>query len=280
MPYETIDKVFDQLWEDNGFSICICGGECMLHPERVAYVCKKAKEKHLPTIIGTNGYWWNNKEILQKVKNEIKPTFLRISVDKFHQKFLPVNKLEKLIHYFDDSEIRIFGGTIWRYECESKDRKWFDNSGLIYESMACVMHGNAGLLPRTEELYPGDTVSCEACGIVVAPNGDLYIECEMELFGCKIGSIFDKDCSFKDIILNKFVNYKKPFYTVKEGQHVHDIYDLCRANNDFIFDEKWNDTPGKIDLTTKDRSNIYVKTVAQDNNYFKRIFKCLVPLSN
>ena len=279
MPKETIDKAFSQLWEDNGFSICICGGEAMLHPDQVAYVVKKAKERNLPTILGTNGFWWHNKDFLHKLKYEIKPTFIRLSVDIFHQKFMPFEEIKQLIHYFDDSEIKIFGGTIWRYECSDEDREAFDSLGVIYESMACVMHGNAGALKRTEELPCGSLVQCEACGIVVLPNGDLYMECELEAGGCKVGNIYDANVSFKSIIEN-INKYTRPWYEVKE-HGIHDIYDICRKNNDFIFDEKWNLTAKPKDIEEKKAmTNIYITSVKEDNDYFKEVFTCLEPLKN
>jgi organic radical activating enzyme len=201
MSKEIIDKVFNQLY-DNNFSICVCGGEALLHLEQVDYVVKKANKRGMPTVVGTNGFFWDNKEILDALKYDIKPTYIRLSVDTFHQKFISLDKLEVLIHYFDDSPIKIFGGSILNYECSEQDKEKFDNLGLMYEVMSCVYAGNASLLQRKEKLSPGALVTCEACGIVIDPDGKLFIECEMEIDGCNIGNIYDENISSITLIFS------------------------------------------------------------------------------
>jgi organic radical activating enzyme len=266
MPQRVIDKVIDQL--DSSYFVCICGGECMLHIDQVEYVIRKAQSKRIKTMIGTNGFWWNNEKLLTKIK-ELQPTILRLSVDTFHQQFVSLENIMKLVHYYDSTPILCYAGSILSNECSKEDRQLFDSCGLLYEVMSCVYSGNAQFIQQRERLKPNKLVICEACGVVITPDGSLHCECELEAGGCDIGHI--DTTSFKSIEQN--FNMERPWHLVKQGEDIHDIYELCRANNWHVF-QNWNSKPlPKQYMDLKPLSNAYGHTLREIMGYFSQHFE-------
>jgi hypothetical protein len=263
---ETIDRVFAQIW-DSSFLISICGGETLLYPELVKYICQKAREKHITTLISSNGFYWNDKNLLNYIKNEIMPNYLRLSIDTFHQKFVSIDNLKKIIQFFNQSQLKIFGGSILNFECETGEIENFNSLGLIYEIMSCVNFGAAEHLKKRERLPTNYIVKCECGGITIDPKGDLFVECEMEIDGCHLGSIYDSDCNLRNLF-DKFKG-NLPWYKIQANDNVHDIYDYCQKNKDHIFDPKWrsNLMPKQTDQMM---TNTYIKSVQEGRNYFKK----------
>jgi len=277
MSKNLIDQIINNIYDD-GFCICLCGGEAMLKPDLVEYITIKAHTKKCKVIIGTNGFWYNNKELINLIK-KIKPEYIRLSVDIFHQEFVSLDNLQELINNFEDSEVKIFGGSIYNYECAPGQEEKFNSLKLLQEVTPCVYFGNAHkFLKEKEILKPNQYVFCRGSGIVIFPDGNIFMECEMESHGCFLGNI--KDTKFIDLIPK--LKKSRPFYYIQPGENINNIYEICKRDKHHVLDNKWNmnsiskNQMGNSFLYKAIHSNIYAYSIQEIHDYYDPFYSNIV----
>jgi len=275
MSYEMIDLILDNIY-DKDFFICICGGEALLYPEIVEYIITRSHQIGTPIILGTNGFWYNNKEIIDMIKR-VKPTFIRLSVDKYHQDYVSLDNLQELIDNLEDSEVKIFGGSIYNHECHPGDEEKFDSLKLLQEVTPCVYKGNGEdfLYENREILKSNQYVFCRASGIVIIPNGDIYMECEMETHGCYLGNI--REVKFIDLIPK--LKCGRPYYYINPGERINNIYEICKRDKHHLLDDKWQGSKISFNVMGNSvyekalQSNIYKYTLKEIRDYYDPFYE-------
>lgn len=267
VPIDALDILFKKL-KTNDYLVIISGGECTVALDRVEYIAERCRAASIPFIIGTNGLWIRDKAVRDKMKNEIKPAMIRVSVDIFHQRFVPIDAVYELIDFFEDSPVKIYGGTVWKHECSKEDEEKFDSLKIPIETMPLMSIGRASGV-KQERLKVGEIVSCQSYGINLLNDGTVNSLCDLGAASCKIGSIYDESLDIEahiDRLSKRWTPRKK----IEKSDCYHDIYDYCRTNNVFVCDKKWcNPTI----FETNSHTNIMVRSRKQADIYFSRFYE-------
>lgn len=267
IPIDAIDMLFKKL-KTNDHLVVASGGECTVAIDRVEHIAEKCRAANIPLVIGTNGLWIRDKTIRDKIKNEIKPAMIRVSVDVFHQRFVPIDAIYELIDFFEDSPTKIYGGTVWKYECSKEDAEKFDSLKIPFETMPLVKIGRASGV-KQERLKVGEIISCQSCGINLLNDGTVNSLCDLGAASCKIGTIYDESLDIEAYM--DYLNEKQtPRKKIEEGDCYHDIYDYCRTNNVFVCDKKWCNP--EIAETTS-HTNIMIRSRKQADIYYSRFYE-------
>jgi organic radical activating enzyme len=221
---EIIDKGFD-LIKNYKMVVSILGGEVMLYPENCKYIADKAHEYGHDFRLITNGFFGDDDKLVNFVLDEIKPEILTISVDEFHQEFIPIETIKALIDKcYGKTEIvlescmNVPDNVDFIFDRQPRITELEETLGLqkkkiFYLVDAIVKDGNAidnDLGFTKDKCKPGH---CSACGIVISPHGNISIKCEFNsrpiLPECKawVRNILTDDFNFEDLL--KFINTKR-----------------------------------------------------------------------
>jgi MoaA/NifB/PqqE/SkfB family radical SAM enzyme len=223
MSNEIIDKAFEFI-EQSGekeFAIDIIGGETLLYPELCKKICNTANKRGIITELSTNGWLGNNDKEIDFLINEIKPTFLNVSVDEYHQEFIPVEIVQRFIDkVYDFMPISIdycydsqHGPLSNMTELEiapiiqKKIREIFPDKELYLYMDEIFEIGNAKknkIGKSTEQMKASCKYYCFLNGILIDYNGDVKKKCFLHqevLDKCKLGNI-SNITDFKSILNN------------------------------------------------------------------------------
>lgn len=185
---DIVDKTFEMIG-DRKVVISILGGEVMLYPEECKYIADKAHEKGLTFRLITNGYFGNDQKMIDYLVNEIKPEIITISVDEYHQEFIPIETIKNLINnIYGKIEIIIEScmdvkNENFDFDAEPRKKEIIEQLGLQKKKIfflidAIKKDGNA----RDNDLGYEKTLCpeghCSSCGAVVVFNGRISIKCE------------------------------------------------------------------------------------------------------
>lgn len=95
--YRYIDEAFNI---DTFENLAITGGEPFLFYDDLKKICSKAHEKNISITISTNGFWATNYEKAYEMMKELEllgVTSLYISVDEYHNKYVPYTRIKNII---------------------------------------------------------------------------------------------------------------------------------------------------------------------------------------
>jgi organic radical activating enzyme len=177
---------------DNDYVMTILGGEPFLYPKELKYICKKAREKNIITRIATNGFFGNDDDKIYYILNEIQPDIISISLDEYHQEFIPEETIKNLINKIWNKiptllECCVYSPNSFLSENEiSKIKEDYtnklnlSNKEIFWYFLPLRKIGNAENISK-------DVVSlcnhgfCSAVGYFIDYNGKLSLKCE-ELF--------------------------------------------------------------------------------------------------
>jgi MoaA/NifB/PqqE/SkfB family radical SAM enzyme len=226
MSNEIIDKAFEFIEQtgEKDYVIDILGGETLLYPELCKKICKTANERGIITEITTNGWLGDDDEAINFLINEIKPTFLNISVDEYHQEFIPIKTVQKfvdkvyefmpiLINYCSDLQngpLKNLGKIERASIIQKKMREYFPNKELYFYMEEIIEIGNAkkNKIGRSSDMLKSACqYYCVVNGILINYNGEMVKKCFLHLDvldKCKLGNVF-KITNFKNIL----TEYKK-----------------------------------------------------------------------
>jgi MoaA/NifB/PqqE/SkfB family radical SAM enzyme len=220
MSNEIIDKVFEcieQSGEEN-YAIDIIGGETLFFPKICEKICKTARERGIITELSTNGFLGDNQKEIDFLIHEIKPTFLNVSVDEYHQEFIPIETVKKFIDrvydylpisidYCYDSQKGPYS-KMSEYErapiVQKKIREIFPDKELYLYLDEIFKIGNAkknDIGRSVEMMKQSCQYYCYLNGIFVDYNGEMKLKCFLHqevLDKCKMGNIFN--VNFNDVL--------------------------------------------------------------------------------
>jgi len=131
MSRQTADKIFALLKKTGCHSVHIGGGEPFMNFEKLLEVCKSAYENNISVdYIETNASWQTNeKDVSEKLK-KLKSAgvgCLLISLDPFHNEFVPYAKIKNLADCCRKNGVGTF---IWRSEFERAVRQAGDENKI------------------------------------------------------------------------------------------------------------------------------------------------------
>jgi MoaA/NifB/PqqE/SkfB family radical SAM enzyme len=221
MSKKLISKIFEQTKE--GIFIEIFGGEPFLELNSLLYVIQLCKEKNLPIAIFTNGTWGFDQKILKKL-NEIRyPINILLTLDNFHK--IDIKKPLKIIETFKNNEfINLVGADLLGHH--HRNRSDFENLGLNFVTMKLNAIGRSTeCSPRTQ-----DILFCNARGLEIYPNGDIYASC-CSCKTCLLGNV--KTDRLQDLGFEYLS--RQPKFRCRDAQSV---YELCKGE---ILKPKWDD---------------------------------------
>ena len=128
MSKETADKIFGLLKKTGCLSVHIGGGEPFMDFEKLLDVCKSALRHNIAIdYIETNASWFTNEySVSEKLKKLIAvgAECLLISIDPFHNEFVPYSRVKNLIKCCDKNGMGTF---LWQAKFERIVRKLDEN---------------------------------------------------------------------------------------------------------------------------------------------------------
>ncbi|MCL1858679.1 MAG: radical SAM protein [Oscillospiraceae bacterium] len=119
MSKDTADKIFALLKKMGCYSVHIGGGEPFMNFDKLLEVCKSAREHNISIdYIETNASWFtDNISVSDKLKNLISAGVdcLLISIDPFHNEFVPYIKIKNLLKCCEKNGMGTF---LWQSKFE------------------------------------------------------------------------------------------------------------------------------------------------------------------
>jgi MoaA/NifB/PqqE/SkfB family radical SAM enzyme len=163
--------------------VLIFGGEPMLYPDKVQFICDECRKRGLKSLMYTNCFFGEDEVLLNKLAREIRPTYIGLSFDNMH--LIDSTVRSKVFHYLknDDIESKIFFATILQYKRKFKNEKW---------PVFCA--------PLDGKMSPD---CCYPMGLAIQPDGKIIYDCPMwaQNMMCYCGDINNlvdsKDLCFK-----------------------------------------------------------------------------------
>jgi organic radical activating enzyme len=204
---EIIDKIFELI--DNSkkeFVIDIIGGETLLYKDLCKKICIESNKRNILTELSTNGSI--NDENTISFLREIKPTFINVSVDRYHQEFISIEEVQKFVNLiYNDFPISINycydsfnikkSKNEWFKEIQKNLLPYFNDLELYLYMDEIFALGNAEInkigIPLSI-LQKSCEINCFSHGFYVDYNGNLSKKCFLHHSikeECKFGSIFN-----------------------------------------------------------------------------------------
>jgi len=205
---------------DHNFLIILYGGEPSLKLDLCKEINNLAKFNGHITAMTTNGWWINDENITNEIK-KLELDYLALSVDNNHLQTLTLEKINKIIKEFQNSNIKLLGiDVIERKEYEqiipeigslikTKKHQFLELNCIIQE-----------MVPINEECqYKDKKEPCyKPCfGLKLYPDGNVGYSCSYFSRSCKLNNILKlevkKDFLFmkKTSLLNENMKLKDLF---------------------------------------------------------------------
>jgi organic radical activating enzyme len=195
---EIVQKTFDIIG-DRDFVVSVLGGEVSLYPEKCKYIADEAHKRGLVFRYITNGWFGADDKAIDYMLNEIKPEIVTISVDEYHQEFIPIETIKHLIdRIYTKTEIIIESCVDVKEEgftfdkmprmLEISEKLNIKNKKIFYLIDAIKKDGNARLNNLGYEKLKCQDGFCSTCGFVVTLDGNISPKCEFNsrpILDCK-----------------------------------------------------------------------------------------------
>ncbi|MCL2096060.1 MAG: radical SAM protein [Oscillospiraceae bacterium] len=143
MSRQTADKIFPLLKKTGCRSVHIGGGEPFMNFDKLLDVCKSALENKVAIdYIETNASWYtDNKTVSDKLKKllSVGVDCLLISIDPFHNEFIPYVKIKNLI---DCCRKNNMGTFLWQARFESIIEYFDENTTHSLEEYENIFGGD------------------------------------------------------------------------------------------------------------------------------------------
>lgn len=112
MDKEVADRIFKTLKSKGCYSVHIGGGEPFLEPDKLINVLESANKNGINVeYIETNGSWFTDKGKVKSILSDLKDhgvDTLLISIDPFHNEYIPFGKAKGLIEACYSSGVKVF----------------------------------------------------------------------------------------------------------------------------------------------------------------------------
>jgi hypothetical protein len=248
---DLIEKAFLDI-QDLDINFSLQGGEVMLYPEycnKIYDLWRKINKFNIRTILVTNGFWGEDDNLINFVKNKLKPTILFVTTDKWHQEKIPVSSINKIIKEFEfvpEIYLAIIQICSKNFPYVGKDYSKlnldYDKKDLEIINTDLCFRGRAEQFKSIDDIpeikiYNNEEVVCNNMGLSITPDGVIRSNCSLETHGCKFGHI--SDTNLKDVYLN--LNRPRMLYSGRMDY----FGDICENINPL--DEKWKNCKRKLD---------------------------------
>ena len=121
-------------------SIMTFGGEPLLYPEITCRIHKKAYELNIPSRqIITNAYWTKDINKIERTVRMLKESYVNnicISVDAFHQKYLPFDHVKETVKKFIEQKFDIIKLNPCWIDCPEGDNEYDDKTRKIINEIS------------------------------------------------------------------------------------------------------------------------------------------------
>jgi len=231
VPDATIEKVIKGL--NHEWLVTCAGGEPTLQLEKCKLTISMAHRVGAKSLIITNGWWGEDKKISNTIA-AMNPTYLALSIDKYHQRRIPLTTVLKIGEHFERLKIKVFGLVTKSsgYVIPQTKLALIVNPLL---SLGGAKHLELFAFENDQKNYSGQLIHCHKCGQEVFPNGDIWAICDVGREGCMLGNV--NDGSFITLYNQTHVprHYIPPRYTYVDRIMV------CKNMRVDIRDKKWAD---------------------------------------
>jgi organic radical activating enzyme len=181
---DIINKAFDKI--DDTWIITLQGGEPSLFLERSKTICDIAKQRNIPHVFYTNGWWANDEEICRYIFDEIHPTYMVVSINKWTNQKIPIENANIIADKIKDRD------TILIYsECHD----FGPTMKNLLTNTSQVMDYEIARVGRAKDILSGISNICFQSGFTLEVNGGVYSNCCMGTKGCYYGDILTIDWS-------------------------------------------------------------------------------------
>jgi MoaA/NifB/PqqE/SkfB family radical SAM enzyme len=167
------------------------------------FLLPKCDEHGCERVISTCGFWGNDDKMIVKAL-DMNLQNLVITVDRFHQKFVPVERINRIMDAFKDhKKTRLFIASVWSPDISPNEIKLkydVDRYELPMLSFTKYWEREKDFATRRffSAPFDGEIVDCRKHMHYVNDfGGNVYIECAAYLqgFPCKVGNVFEDSAS-------------------------------------------------------------------------------------
>lgn len=198
---EVIDIAMSQidlLPNKEDLYLCLYGGEPMLEPEVCVYIAEKAHSIGTKVSIFTNGFWGSNDKLVSIVRDKIKPDYIMLSVDEYHD--ISRECTEHIIETFKDDTLMLLA----TFTDDPTIKYYLDKYQNQYPNYSNLLRlGRAKNILKYHRYYTHEKINWGACrtmGWNIHPNGDIGCECCRSIQrSCKFGNLLKGD-NLKDMM--------------------------------------------------------------------------------
>lgn len=205
---KILARVRDICSNENIRTILLTGGETFTEYDFLLEVVKTINEYDKNIILYTNGYWANSVDIVKEKLSKLSGvTLINTSIDRFHQKYIPINNIVNLVK--GAQELGFYNGVVVTLEpgdntLESEVRSRFAEISEDYLSFFIQDMGLVGRAKGLSSKYEDYLVCslpkgvCTLITSVIDESGDFFGCCTvLERFKQKnpffVGNIDEED---------------------------------------------------------------------------------------
>jgi len=226
------------------------GGEPTLYPERMLNYSHRCRKYNKPFCIFTNGLLLSkNKDLIKLVKEEIKPDFLCVSLNKYLLEQIPsFDIVNQLMEEFLDTPIKTFSTAIIDSSKIDVYTKFIKNDGWppydpndfpelesklnrnFFKFQLPLIAGGRGKNLENDipyMIWPRHIIGCDF-SIAVHPNGILSADCGS---GDSEKDILGHITQFGDDPVEDILKRRKTNLIKTPPGHYNSFYDFCKNNN-------------------------------------------------
>lgn len=244
LPLNLIEKVFTEV-KDMEIDMGLQGGEVLLFPEYCKEICDmwRSINKYGRTHMITNGFWGKDPKLIDYVENEIKPELIGISVDKWHQQWIPISSINNILSRLENNPniwvhlFQIFSKNYPVVKNQSElgikcNKKLFIlGNALHYWGRGKKVIDEGDDAPNKRE-FKGERIQCDNFGLSLHPDGTIHSNCPAESAGCSFGKI--ENTNIKEI----FEKLGRPFLEGYRGT-TYSFTEICKGMFIDPLDPKW-----------------------------------------
>lgn len=229
MSDEIILEIFKQIRKEK-FLINLQGGEPMLYPDKCTFIGDLAHKSGRQLTLVTNGFWGDDPELIEFVNKRLKPDFLLLSIDYWHQQKIPVEYINNIARTLREETLLVSSPVT-----SNKHGLYSTKTELKWTrcDLGLIPLGRAEKL-KDEVIYKDydEELTCVNTGFAFEPDGKIVPSCKNECWGCDLGKIPGTD-------LSRMFHLNKPKIHLKGRSY--GFAEICRSHKIHILDDKWKD---------------------------------------
>jgi len=182
---DSLNFIRQALEIDTIDSVAVTGGEPFLYLDELITITQTAHEYGFSVTCGTNGFWATNEAATNRILNDLSEaglTSLTISVDEFHQHFIPISCIRNIMRAANEISlnVRISSITTKTSKQLSDIRMMIGDEVNSFEinDYPCLPIGNALKKMESHEFTYSSFVFPDRCfsenALTIKPDGSVY----------------------------------------------------------------------------------------------------------